>query len=153
MGFGVFLMLVGFISIFIGFGIETYTAVLIGLSFLLLAALFMLSIDCIAYDKDLHQLRLYKDYLITTKGEWISLNDYSSVAIYYQVDLAIQRNLNNIQYKTYEVHLTSDKNNNSSIADYGDLNAARDLQELISKKTGLIYIDEPVRILPKSTYF
>ena len=145
-GLGVPSMIIGLIT-FIG-GIATVNSwvIVIGFCLLALAAYLILSIDCIAFDKENNQLRLYKDYFITTKGEWITLNKYTSVSLYYEIDStkSDRYTYNDYQYKTFEVHLTSDSDH-LLIKDFGELEPARKLQLLISQKTGLKYIDKAIR--------
>lgn len=148
MGFGVLVMIVGFAAIFVSIGMSNSKALLLGIGLLILAAMLMLSIDGIGYDKTKNRIRLYKDYLFFTSGKWISLIDYTSVTVYFQIDQPITRPFTNddVQYKTYSVFITDDNKNKLLMKDYGDYDAAKALQMLICKRTGLVYVDESLRM-------
>ena len=143
---GIPLMVIGVMAVLGGIGSGSFYAIGTGLAVLIFTAFLLLSIDCIAIDKENNQIRLYKDYFITSFGQWIPLNNYTSVSLYYQIDKPGYHPTthNEYQYKTFEVHLTSD-NNNLLIKDYGELEPARKLQLLISQKTGLHYNDKAIR--------
>jgi hypothetical protein len=155
MGLGVFIMIIGFACIFVSIGMSNFKALLLGIGLLLVAAILMLSIDGIAYDKTNNSLRLYKDYLLFTTGDWVSLLEYDSVSVYFQIDQPITRPFTNddIQYKTYSVFLTADFGKKFLIKDYGDYNAAKKLQVLLCQKTGLAFVDEPIRWPPQNNGF
>lgn len=147
MGLGVTCMMFGIATTLIGFGMLEIIAILVGLFLLLLAVYLILSIDCIAIDKFQNQLYLYKDYFFTTAGKEISLIEYESVCIYFQIDRPrnSRRNWNTTQLKTFTVILLSKNGQKLILKELGDINLAKKLQYVVASQTGLKLIKDPIR--------
>lgn len=147
MGLGVPIMVIGFVTIIAGLGNLSFLAILIGLAFLVIAALLILSIDCVAINKNEKLLHLYKEYFITKKGKWIPWTKYTSVSIYYQIDQprTHRTTLNRTQLKSFEVFLTSNKGDKLLIKEFGSIELAKHLQYILAKNTGLELIAKPIR--------
>jgi hypothetical protein len=147
MGCGVPTMMIGITSVFVGLGMMEWLAVVAGVFILLLASYFILSMDCIAYDKDQKEIFLYKDYWFTKKGKIYPVADYTSVCIYYQIESARNNrgSLNRKQYKTFEVFLVRDKGEKLLLKEFGTIEEAKKLQFIIAEHTGLKLLKDPVR--------
>lgn len=147
MGFGVASMVFGFSTMLIGLGMLEIIPIIVGLFLLLLAAYFILSIDCISVDKFQERLYLYKDYYFTTIRKEILLSEYDSVCIYFQIDRPRNsiRNWSTTQFKNFSVTLLSKNGEKLILKELGDLNLAKKLQYLVASKTNMKLIKDPIR--------
>ncbi|MCK6649271.1 MAG: hypothetical protein L6Q66_06430 [Bacteroidia bacterium] len=147
MGLGVPTMVIGITTILVGLGNKAFLAIIIGFALLLIAALLIFSIECIAINKNEKQLYLYKDYYVAKKGDWILWTKYSAVCIYYKIDRPRNNrgSLNRTQFKTFEVYLTSNKGDKLLIKEFGNIEPAKQLQYILAKNTRLELIAKPIR--------
>ena len=148
-GTGLFILIVGLLGVLFDWLTEESRTTVIGICLILIAPVFMFSMNCIAYDTIEKQLRLYRDYLIVKKGSWFSLRPYSSVSIYFQMEKPLKYSTipDKVDCKVFEVHLTSDAMNNICLKRFRNLDDALDFQTLVSKKLELTLVEKPVKEL------
>lgn len=101
---GLLLMAIGVLCLTIGLMKPEMGLFFIGLFGLVLSAFLIFSIKRIAYNKQKKQLRVYTEYFIFKKGEWVSLTDFNAVRVSCVEALPYASENNRIWYKERQVY-------------------------------------------------